>query len=259
MPPSTPRCVRRALGRHGLAESLRLAERLLLPTACLLCGAYSADDALVCGACRSRWHRLPSPLCARCGQPVLVLAADDHLDCRLCAGWDDALTRVRSAVWLEDGARGAVHRLKYEGWWRITESMAEAMRVLEPLTGDACLVAVPLAPKRLRHRGYNQSECLAAALARRMGIKAAPGLLARVRETPTQTALTPEGRAANVSGAFRARGLAAAARGGSGYFVLVDDVFTTGATLIAAARALRAAGAARVEAVTFARAPLPVT
>ncbi len=259
MPPSTPRFVRHTLGTTGVAAALRRAGHLLLPTACLLCEAYSADDALVCGACRSRWRPLPRPLCRRCGQPVLVLAPDDHLDCRLCAGWDDALTRVRSAVWLEDGARAAVHRLKYEGWWRITDSMAHAMRTLEPLTGDVCLVAVPLAPKRLRDRGYNQSECLAAALARRTGVKAAPGLLARVRETPTQTALTPEGRAANVSGAFRARGLAAAARPGSGYFVLVDDVFTTGATLIAAARALRAAGATRVEAVTFARAPLPVT
>jgi ComF family protein len=138
--------------------------------------------------------------------------------------------------------------------------MAEAMRGLEPLTAGVSLVAVPLAPKRLRARGYNQSERLAEALARRLGLDARPELLARVRETPTQTALTPEGRAANVAGAFRAaRPRGGAAGAGPGYFVLVDDVFTTGATLVAAARALRAAGAERVEAVTFARAPLPVT
>jgi predicted amidophosphoribosyltransferase len=78
-------------------------------------------------------------------------------------------------------------------------------------------------------------------------------LLRRRRETRTQTALTPEGRQANVAGAFEARGVAGLA------CVLVDDVFTTGATLASAGAALAAAGAARVEAVTFARAEPPVS
>jgi ComF family protein len=149
---------------------------------------------------------------------------------------------------LEVGAREVVHRLKYEGWWRVCEAMAAAMVRLEPLTGRVSLIPVPLAPKRERVRGYNQSERLAAALATRLGLDLRVDRLRRSRETPTQTALTPDERRANVSGAFvpgRVQGLHA---------VLVDDVFTTGATLVAAAEALLAGGAARVEAVTFARA-----
>jgi ComF family protein len=174
------------------------------------------------------------------------------MDCRICSGWGAHLVRVRSAVWLEETARRAVHHLKYEGWWRVAEAMAAAMAGLDPLTGRVSLIPVPLGARRARSRGYNQSERIAEALGRLTGAPVRGRVLSRVRETRTQTALTPEERQANLDGAFAARsaeGLDA---------VLVDDVFTTGATLVAAAAALRAGGAARVEAVTFARAVEPV-
>jgi ComF family protein len=218
-------------------------ERWLLPEECLLCRA-SPSDGLICRLCRCRWQRLPAPFCTRCGQPRLLT----DLDCRLCAGWPEVPERVRSAVWHQDGARDAVHQLKYEGWWKVTDAMADPMAGLEPLTGRLLLVPVPLAGKRLKSRGYNQSEYLARALGKRCGIPVNPAALRRIRETPTQTALTPEERLANVSGAFRGQGVKGIR------VVLVDDVFTTGATLVAAATALKQAGAAQVEAVTFARA-----
>jgi ComF family protein len=221
-------------------------ERWLLPPACLLCSEPVPDreaDALICSLCRIRWCRIPHPLCDRCGQPRL-----GDLECRLCAEWPAGLTRVRSAVWLEGSARDAVHRLKYDGWTRAAEAMAQAMRELEPLTGRVSLIPIPLGRRRLRTRGYNQSQCIAGALGACVGAPVRNDLLQRRRETPTQTALTPEARHANVAGAFQA----GAVQGLE--LVLVDDVFTTGATLAAAGAALAQAGAARVGAVTFARA-----
>jgi competence protein ComFC len=229
------------------ARILAGVERWLLPPACLLCEApvpAAEGETLVCGVCRSRWRPVSGPLCERCGQPSF-----DELECRLCAAWPRGLTRVRSAVWLRDGARHAVHLLKYQGWWRIAEALAVPMRGLEPLTGQVSLIPIPLGSRRLRDRGYNQSERLARALSACTGLEFRTDVLSRVRDTRTQTALTPEGRQANVAGAFRpsnAAGLRC---------VLVDDVFTTGATLSEAGAALAAAGAASVEAVTFARAP----
>ena len=231
-----------------LAEARRTlsgVERWLLPPACLLCDAPvpGDGDTLVCGLCRSRWRPVTGPVCPRCGQPGF-----GDLECRLCATWPLGITRVRSAVWLLDGARAAVHQLKYQGWWRVAESLAEAMRHLEPLTGQVSLIPIPLGSRRLRDRGYNQSERIARALGSRVGRTVRTDVLSRVRETSTQTALTPEGRQANVAGAFRAIG-AEGLR-----CVLVDDVFTTGATLAEAGAALASSGAASVEAVTFARA-----
>ncbi len=230
--------------------SLGELERWLLPGACLLCDApvpAREDDGLVCALCRSRWRRIPERCCERCGQPSF-----GDLECRICSAWPPGPTRIRSAVWLDESARRAVHHLKYDGWWRVAEAMAAVMRDLEPLTGQVSLIPIPLGARRARERGYNQSERLAASLSRLTGATVRTDLLQRVRETRRQTALTPEARQANLERAFRSAGADGMA------VVLVDDVFTTGATLVAAGAALRAGGAARVDGVTFARALEPV-
>lgn len=225
-------------------------ERWLLPGACLLCDeTVGPGDPLICALCRRRWRRLPEPRCGRCAQPRRL-----DLPCRLCREWPDSLRWARSAVWLDDSARRTVHALKYEGWWRLTDAMAEAIAAEITGSGEWTLVPVPLTPGKQRRRGYNQAARLAEALARRLGWECREDLLRRVRESPSQTALTPQGRAANVAGAFQADSQAVTRL----RVLVVDDVFTTGATLTAAATALDAAGASAVAGVTFARALEPL-
>jgi len=245
-------------------------EQLLLPAECLLCRAlFSFRDAarLVCDVCRHRWRPIRPPWCARCGQPEPSFGR-----CRLCADWPAAFGVARSAVWLEAGARDAVHALKYGGLPRIATDLAAAMAGLDaPGRESGWLVPVPLSRARFRDRGYNQSERLARALSRRWQ-RPVVELLVRTRDTAAQTALTPDARLANVAGAFQVRNgecgvLNERARGDSALriphsalerpLILVDDVFTTGATLAEAARALDRAGAHTVSAVTFGRAVVP--
>lgn len=234
----------------SLPEALRAAERWLLPGACLACGGgVGPADPLFCPACQGRWRALPEPQCGRCGQPTALLASG----CRICAAWPDGLGRARSAAWLDDAARQAVHALKYDGWRRVAPLLARRMAPLVPKHGGVTLVPIPLAAARERRRGYNQAGVLAGALAEAAGLPVAPDWLRRTRDTRTQTALTPEARRANIAGAFS---VAAPLRGAR--VVLVDDVFTTGATLVEAAVTLLEAGAGAVEAVTFARARPPL-
>lgn len=205
------------------------------------------DDTLICGVCRTRWRAIPDPRCQLCGEPLLI-----GMGCRLCVDWPAGFGPVRSAVRLDVGARALVHRFKYAGWWRLAEVFAARMAPLLADVGDGDLIPVPLARKRMRTRGYNQAERLAAALGAITGLPVVRDRLGRHRETPTQTRLTPEARQANLAGAFIARVSDRPAW-------LVDDVFTTGATLTSAAAALLDAGAPQVGAVTFARAEPALT
>jgi len=231
-------------------------EQLLLPAECLIChGLLNTRDAarIVCPLCRQRWRAVRPPWCERCGQP------EPHFGpCRLCNQWPAALKSLRSAAWLDDGARQAVHGLKYGGLPRIADDLAAAMGSIRPETdGPSVLIPIPLARKRLRERGYNQSEKLARALARQWRIPVLLDVLVRTRETPTQTALTPGARLANVRAAFAVANVQCSMINDHSTLIIVDDVFTTGATLAEAARALEQAGATRVMGVTFARAAIP--
>jgi ComF family protein len=166
---------------------------------------------------------------------------------------------VRSVCWATSGSgQRIIHALKYDGWWRAADGMSTRMaRLAWPLDvveERTALVPVPLAASRQRQRGYNQSECLARALAVSWGVPVRTDVLERARETQTQTRLSPEERIRNVRGAFRALPAARTGLGGA-HVVLVDDVVTTAATLNACAGALHAAGVRIISCVTFGRAP----
>ncbi len=151
--------------------------------------------------------------------------------------------------------RKALHRLKYHRDLALAETLAGELLALVRALGwqvDA-VVAVPLGKARQQARGYNQAALLAFPLALGLGVPYAGKALARVRETRSQVNLSAEERQRNVAGAF-AVVQADAVKGKN--ILLVDDVMTTGATLGAAAAALKAGGAHRVFAVTVARAVL---
>lgn len=232
---------------HGLLD-------LVLPVACLVCGgAASMDSGLACDACWARLTALPRPLCDRCGHPTAGRA------CRICPDFPPYVRAVRSSVLAgSTTARALLFALKYDGWPRVAIGMADRMARLgwpdDVLRERTALVPVPLAPHRQRARGYNQSEALATALAAHWGIPVWSAAIARLRETTTQTRLTPGDRAMNVRGAFSVPPPAQNLLRGA-HVVLVDDVLTTGATALSCAAALHAGGARIVSIVTFARAP----
>jgi ComF family protein len=179
---------------------------------------------------------------------------EDHRPSCGCQARLRALARIRSAAAYEGPLERALHRFKYEGWRALAPTLAGLMvdALPEPIetTGErATLLAVPLHRRRLRERGYNQSELLAEELRRRWPPPATPGRLVRLRDTPPQVGLDRPRRRQNVAGAFGWVGPDLAGRP----ILLVDDVATTGSTLEACGRALRAAGAGRIEAVTVAR------
>jgi len=157
---------------------------------------------------------------------------------------------------LHEPADRIVYQIKYNGWKALAEPMAERMAAALSIDGTGeqarIVIPVPTTSARLRTRGYNQAELIAAALARVTG-RTMVSALQREGSTISQTGLQPASRSANVAGAFFVpRGTADAIHGAR--VLLVDDVLTTGATAVECAHALEAAGAADITVVTFARA-----
>lgn len=228
---------------------------LVFPAVCPACGATlgaGRRDPL-CGACWTAMPRIGVVQCRRCG--ALDATADGDLAdaCPACAGLTLPFDWARSAVLYRGPVREAIHAFKFRGKRALARPLGDL--VLEQ-AGDVlvpdveALVPVPLTPARRAERGFNQAALLAERVARGGRLRVEPRWLRRVRATVPQSDLAAAAREANVSGAF----VAAPAVAGRDV-VIVDDVFTTGATVRECARALRAAGARRVGVVTVARVP----
>jgi ComF family protein len=216
---------------------LRLLD-LVLPQRCLGC---ETPGGLLCARCRAGLHRLDGPLCARCGAPT----AWPVERCRECAGRRIPFAEARAAVAYDRAAGRLVRGWKELGLRGIGALAAELVAETLPPPDVTALCWVPPDRDRVLRRGHSTAEQLARLLGRRWQLDARP-LLERTRHVAPQRGLERAGRRRNVAGAFRAR--EAPAR-----VCLVDDVYTTGATVAAAATALRKAGARRVTVVTFAR------
>jgi len=213
---------------------------LLAPPRCALCGAAGP---LVCDACRRRVPALDGVGCLRCGAPGIR----DVPSCAECRGRRLGFTSARSAMVYEDEGRALVHQLKDGGLRRLAVIGADIVEQQVPVPDVDVLTWVPADPWRTIRRGYHPPELLARELGRRWSIPAGALLAAPLRRRP-QRGLSPAGRRANVRDAFRARSEV------SGRVCVVDDVYTTGATLSACGSALRRRGAGEVAALTLARA-----
>lgn len=208
---------------------------LLLPQRCVVCGVGGRQ---LCEACREALPPVEPPLCARCGAPT----AWPVRRCRECAGRRLAFASARAAVAYDDTVRRLVAGWKERGLRRLAD---DAAALLPDAHGDIVTFVPPDGSRRLQ-RGYHPAERLAVAAAERWDLPCEP-LLWRTGPSRRQRGLSLAERRRNVGGAFHCEAAA-------GSVVLVDDVYTTGATASGAASALRAGGARRVDVVTFARA-----
>jgi ComF family protein len=245
--------------RTALAAFLHL----IFPTPCHVCGKAldAARRSALCGACWERLERMPAAGCHRCGWPLPGpggLRGVEEALCQRCRETADHFRTARAVLVYRDGglAREAILLAKHGGRPGLLAHLAdllaeEAPAHLAPAAWDA-VVPVPLHWSRRWRRGYNQAEILARGLHRRHGLPLLRALV-RTRPTPPQHGDAAE-RRRNVRGAFAVRRRAAVA---GRRLLLVDDVFTTGATANGCAMALLGAGAADVGVLTLARVEWP--
>jgi predicted amidophosphoribosyltransferase len=213
---------------------------LLLPERCASCGA---GERSVCASCLAALRLLRGPLCARCGAPTAWPVGR----CAECAGRRLSFAWARAAVAYEGPARTLVAAWKERGRRNLPQTFAGLLVEVVPRPPADLVTFIPADPARGHWRGGNPAEQLARLVVREWGLPIEP-LLARTRSIPPQRGLARAERRRNVRGAFVAK------TGAPASVVLIDDVYTTGATVGAAATELRRAGARAVYVATFARA-----
>src|SRR6185312_13512970 len=219
----------------------------LLPSHCLLCGAYGQGALSLCPACEADMPR-NAMCCARCALPLESPAPLCGRCIKHAPPWDAAWAPFR----YEWPLAQLEARFKFGGDLAAGRTLSLLWNASQaPRDPPDAIVPVPLHRSRLRKRGYNQALELAKPLAKHFGVPVLHDALRRTHATDAQTELTAIQRRRNVRGAFEAHFEGKALD----HVAVLDDVFTTGATLAECARVLKRAGAARVDVWALARAP----
>ncbi len=235
-----------------------LSERLfqfLLPSQCICCEKFLPEGQRgICANCLSGIHWMEPPYCSVCGMPFISREVGTHL-CGACITRKKYFTKARALGFYEGSLQEAIHRWKYEGKAYLNPFLGkwiaeELYRHWEAGLFDL-LIPVPLHRQRLRERGFNQALLLVKDLSRRTGIPYSKRVLQKRRSTIPQANLSGEEREKEVKGAFFVTAREEVERK---TILLVDDVYTTGATVRECSKVLIAAGAERVDVLTLAHA-----
>lgn len=235
-----------SLQPHWLERLATTVTDVIFPPVCAGCGRLGT---LLCEPCVNALVPVERPLCDRCGRGLTHHATPAL--CSTCAAEPPLLRQARAPLLYVDPTSKLIHRMKYDGHFALARPLAAIMAARWPVWDMPVdlILPIPLHPRRQRHRGYNQSTLLARHLAGALALPFDDKALRRHRHTQPQIQLGPEERRSNVTGAF----VAVPERVGGRHIVLIDDVYTTGATTAAAAEALLAAGAASASAYCLAR------
>lgn len=241
--------------RLGVKEFLGAAKDILFPLSCLACGTGLRGRAEIsyCASCLQDVRLLREPFCTKCGKPFKQAAGENHL-CSYCLKNVWYFEQARAVVCYQPPVTEALKIFKYKGKMHglaTFAALAQQYFQHQPLPQPDLLVPVPLHVKRLRQRGFNQALILCRKIFPAWKEKIAPQVLGRDFWTQPQTGLSGEERCRNVKNAFMVH---MPEKIKNKKILLVDDVFTTGATVNECARVLVKNQAARVDVFTFARA-----
>jgi ComF family protein len=228
----------------GLGQLAELVIDSFFPRRCVGCGEVGS---FLCSNCCGKLPRFLPPICPKCGKPQT-----SGILCPSCRQSQTQIDGIRSPYRFDEVVRKAIHQLKYQNLKAISLCLAELLADYlqsNPLPGEA-IIPVPLHPRRLRERGYNQSALLAQGLGKLTNLLVIEDCLIRVKQVrPQVKASNVEERQRNVANAFTCRD----GRVSGKQIILIDDVCTSGATLESCATALKSRGAASVWGLTLAR------
>ena len=215
----------------------------LYPITCRLCG--EAAEHTLCEACLAQLPRVPRPICLYCGAPAAGEQADAY-HCAACKSKPRPFDLARSALLTDDATMPLIHELKYKGASHLGAALAPALAELWHNTPelaeyrDAALVPVPISKLHLRRRGYNQAEELARPLATALGLPMVQPLQRTDMQSDSQTRLSAAERLKNARLIYHAAPeYAQGKKTLPAHLVLIDDVYTTGATVRACAAVLK--------------------
>jgi ComF family protein len=229
-----------------LTEHLDEVLDILFQTTCLCCERWAGANGF-CDNCRPMIP-IQGPLCLRCGEEL----PETQSTCGLCEGGRlSAFRRVRSLLWLGTDAKCLIHKIKYGRRFELLSLFRNVIKEdFAPFySGSPVVLPVPLYPSKFLSRGFNPAEVLAGWLSRRENLRTSSRLLVKVKETVPQSSLKKKARSKNLKGVFKLNETPPSS------VLLVDDIFTTGATLEACARVLSKSGVEEIYGWTLFRTP----